>query len=219
VGGVVCGLAGLLLLALAVSLDGLGAGVGYGLRRIRLDWRALVIIGLVAGVTALAATGAGHLGGHLLGRVLGVAFGRELGAALLLALGLVSLGNAWREEGSEASAHRPLWSLHLRTLGLVVEVARQPGRADLDHSGSISPPEAVILGLALTLDSGSAGFSAGLAGFSPWGVAAAVAPVNVALLWFGTWLGRRLTGERRRTWLTVSPGVILIGLAIWRLWP
>lgn len=212
------GLVGLFGLALAVSLDGLGAGMGYGLRRTRLDWRDLGVIGLVAGLTAFASTGAGQLAGHLLGRGLGLVFSRELGAALLFALGLVSIGNAWRETDEEPP-HRLLWSVHLRTLGLVVEVARRPDRADLDRSGSISPAEAVILGLALALDSGAVGFGAGLAGFSAWEVAAAVAPINVALLWFGTWLGRRLAGERGRSWLSVSPGLILMALAVWRLRP
>ncbi|MDI6870937.1 MAG: manganese efflux pump [Bacillota bacterium] len=227
------GLAGLFFLALAVSLDGLSAGVSYGLRHIRLDWRSLTMIGLVAGVTALASTGGGHLLGRLLGRQLGAAFGRQLGAALLLALGLASLGNVWQEKENESpgppvgeagplesgNGRRTLWSLQLRTWGLVVEVARQPGRADLDRSGSISLPEALILGLALSLDSGAVGFGAGMAGFPPWGVAAAVAPTNVALLWCGTWIGRRLIQVRRRVWLALSPGLILLALGVWRLKP
>lgn len=225
------GLGGLVLLALAVSLDGFGAGVGYGLRRIRLDWRSLLVIGLVAGATAWLATGAGHLLGHLAGQRWGAAFAQQLGAALLLGLGLLSLNNAGREQGAgeeeqaggvPAANHplgrvRPLWSFQLRAWGLVVEVARQPGRADLDRSGSISLPEALLLGLALALDSGGVGFGAGLAGFSPLGVALTAAPINVALLWLGTLLGRQASGERRRGWLVWGPGVILLALAVARM--
>ncbi|HHW15048.1 MAG TPA: hypothetical protein GXX28_08970 [Firmicutes bacterium] len=225
------GLGGLILLALAVSLDGFGAGVSYGLRRIRLDWRSLAVVGLVAGATAWLATGTGHLFAHLAGRQWGGAFVQQLGAALLLGLGLVSLNNAGREQsGSQvgqaadvpAANHPPggrrrLWCLHLRTWGLVVEVARQPGRADLDRSGSISLPEALLLGLALALDSGGVGLGAGMAGFPPVGVALTVAPINVALLWLGTWLGRRTSGEGRRGWLAWGPGVILLALAVARM--
>lgn len=225
-GEVARGLTGLFLLALAVSVDGLGAGLGYGLRRVRLDWRSLGVIGLVAGATALFTTGAGHL----LGRQVGGTLARDLGAALLLALGLVSLGNARRDRGGAdagaetwsadtAAGGRPgaVWSLQLRTWGLVVEVARQPGRADLDRSGSISLAEALLLGVALSLDSGAVGFGAGLAGFSPWRVAAAVAPTNVVLLKAGTWVGRRLTREGGRWWLSFCPGLFLVALAVWRL--
>jgi putative sporulation protein YtaF len=221
------GLAGLLLLAVAVSVDGFGAGLGYGLRRTRLDGRNMALIGLVAGATVLVTTAAGHLLCHQVG-----ALARQLGAALLLALALVSLGNGLRERGAGEESGGPgeagdapsggrntLWSLQLRTWGLVVEVARQPGRADLDRSGSISLPEALILGLALSLDSGAVGFGAGLAGFSPWAVAAAVGPVNVALLWLGTWAGRRLARERARGWLALSPGFILLILGLMRLLP
>lgn len=225
------GLTSLFLLALAVSLDGFGAGLSYGLKRVRLGWRILAVIGLVGGAMAFLSTGAGHLLGRLLGHQWGVTFGQELGAALLLALGLVSLGNAGRGGEEEPDAAEPagldsptggratVWSLRLKTWGLVVELARQPGRADLDHSGTISVPEALLLGLALSLDGGSVGLGAGLSGLSPWQVAVAVAPANVALLGLGTALGRRVTAQRRPAALGLLPGIILLLLAVMRLKP
>ncbi|MGE5508182.1 MAG: manganese efflux pump [Chitinophagales bacterium] len=202
-------LAGLLLLALAVSFDGLGAGFGFGLKKVRIDWRCLLVIGLVAGATVLVACGAGHL----IGRRLGEALAGRLGGALLVGLGFVNLASG----EPEPAESRPVLSLELRTWGLVVEVARHPGEADLDRSGTISVPEALVLGLALALDGGAVGLGAGMSGFAPLAAALWVAPVNVGLLWLGELIGRRLTEERRQRWLRLCPGLILLALGVGRL--
>jgi putative sporulation protein YtaF len=199
----------LLLLALAVSFDGLGAGFGFGLRKVRIDGRCLAVIGLVAGATVFVSCGAGQLVGGQLGEALAA----RLGGALLVGLGFASLATS----GQEAAHEPPVWSVELRTWGLVVEVARHPGRADLDRSGTLSVAEALVLGLALALDNGAVGLGAGMSGFPPLAAAFWVAPVNVGLLWLGAWIGRRLPEERRHRWLRLSPGLILLLLGLGRL--
>jgi len=51
----------MILLALAVSLDGLGVGLSYGLRRIRLPWTSLVLVSLVSVTASFLSMVTGHL--------------------------------------------------------------------------------------------------------------------------------------------------------------
>ncbi|MCF2943120.1 MntP/YtaF family protein [Paenibacillus tarimensis] len=83
----------LLLLALAVSLDGFGVGITYGLRQIRIPVFSVVIIvicsGLVIWVSMLA-------GGWLTG-LLSPAFANYIGAGILIAIGSWALFQFWRQ--------------------------------------------------------------------------------------------------------------------------
>jgi len=203
-----------LLLALAVSLDGLGIGFSYGLRRIRLPWASLALVALVSTAVSFASLALGRLSTLVFPPV----FARRLGALLLLGLGLEMLLEAYlRAGGKEREEGRTLFKVRLPRLGLAVAILLEPQRADFDCSGSINPGEAVTLGLALALDALGAGVGAGAAGFS-----LTVTPLLIGLGQFltlgaGLALGRRLPvgGWERRG--AVLPGLILIFLGLWRM--
>ena len=65
-----------------------------------------------------------------------------------------------------------LWLQHvlmieLKRIGIVIQILRTPQMADVDRSGIISASEALLLGIALSLDSFGAGLGAAMIGFSP----------------------------------------------------
>ncbi|WP_081833596.1 manganese efflux pump [Geomicrobium sp. JCM 19055] len=49
---------------------------------------------------------------------------------------------------------------------MVIQILKKPTAADVDNSGTISVKEAVLLGVALSLDAFGAGFGASMLGYS-----------------------------------------------------
>lgn len=180
-----------LLLILATSLDGFAAGVSYGFRGIRFPARERL---LVTGIS-VATLGLAMLAGHLAGRPIPGRWARCLGGWLLAGLGLWSAAKGLLQ-GSPPPAAGRLWTWRVPSLGLVVQILREPARADLDASGGINGPEALWLGLALAMDALGAGFCATLGNGLPICLPVAAGAVNWLLLTAGLAFVRRWGRER-----------------------
>jgi putative sporulation protein YtaF len=120
---------------------------------------------------------------------------RGLGGALFVCLGLWQLWQGYHQYWQSANTPDEkngvtlLARLHLRPLGIVIQILHEPVRADRDRSGSIEAGEAIALGVALGLDTLAAGFGASLAGFGT--VVLLMVPLGLlALTWCGLLLGR-----------------------------
>lgn len=210
-----------LVLALAVSFDALLVGMVYGLRGIRVPGPALCIISLASALLFGVAAAIGQVVAGWIGAEAAV----RLGALVLVAVGLWVLWQTWSSRsqvqppappvGPEPARPCRVWELRLGGLGLVVQILRQPALADVDRSGSISPWEAVALGLALALDSMAAGFGAALTGFSPLLMAAAVGLGGYICLYVGSRGARLLPWRLAGGWALVH-GVVLVVLGLVR---
>ncbi|MEW6308456.1 MAG: sporulation membrane protein YtaF [Bacillota bacterium] len=199
-----------LLLALAVSLDGLAAGVTYGLRQIKVPWRSLGVIALCTTAGVLVAVLAGDwAAGAVLGTV-----AHRLGAILLIVLGSCVVLEAW---ANSAGQRTPKLTIKLRSIALVVQVLREPGAADVDRSGSISPTEALTLGAALALDATAASFGAALAGLVPGYFPVVAGGACALLVLAGTHLGRTAAVSGWVPRLAYLPGGCLVLLGVLRL--
>lgn len=231
----------LVLLALAVSLDGLGAGVMYGLRRIKIPFHSLFIICCCSGIVIF---GSMQLGSVVL-QWISPRYAAWIGAVILIGIGCwaivqmlmqqdqqeQSAGPA-PETGLNASSNDlhagnaihpmqssvvPLYQIELKRLGLVIRILRTPAAADVDRSGTISASEAALLGAALSLDAFGAGLGAALIGFSPLYTSLTIAISSGALIWFGLRVGLLFSGARWVRRLSIVPGCILIAMGIFRL--
>jgi putative sporulation protein YtaF len=139
-------------LAVALSLDSLGVGVAYGLRRIRVSWSFYLIVALCSGgLMALSMTLGRHLSGSL-----HPSLARSAGGLVLIGVGIWQLYQGWQGFRSGLAP----------TVGLVVQILVEPAAADVDSSGHLDPPESLALGLALGLDSLGAGLGLAMTGFS-----------------------------------------------------
>ncbi|MDI3279931.1 MAG: manganese efflux pump [Bacillota bacterium] len=188
-----------LLLAVALSLDGLGAGIAYGLQRIRVPFLALVVVaGTSAALFFLTLTGAG-----VAVEALAPVWSRILGALILVGIGL------WHLLGEVC---------RLGSLAVVVRILADPTAADLDRSGQLSLGEAALLGLALALDAAAAGVGAGLSGLGrPW-LPALVGGVTFLFTAAGLRLGRAWADwGKAAPVLGRLPGCLLIALGLHRL--
>jgi putative sporulation protein YtaF len=229
--------ASLLLLALAVSLDGFGVGMTYGLRQIRIPARSVCIISCCSGIVILLSMTIGY--GLI--RWIPPHAASVIGAAILMAIGIWTLvrfvrGEAYAEQSRETAgkssagagqasgtvtsakpAQWSVWKLEIRQWGIVIQVLRTPVVADVDRSGTITAGEAFLLGSALSLDAFGAGIGAALVGFPPLLTSICIAGACGMFLWLGTRAGNRAAGLKWMKPMAVLPGIILILMGLSKL--
>lgn len=211
--------ASVILIALAVSLDGLGVGLAYGLRRIHIPWASLLLLGGISSALAFSVM----LVGREAAGFLPAGAAERLGGFLLLAVGLFYAYQAWRRERRRAKSEDdqdragPLLAFRLKPLGLMVTVWHDPETADWDRSGRLETGEAVVLGLALALDGVAAGIGAAFSGWSPYGFSVAVGLAQVGLVALGRGLPARVNVFPEHKAMTFLPAVVLLVVATLKL--
>ncbi|MGE5590150.1 MAG: sporulation membrane protein YtaF [Bacillota bacterium] len=200
------------LLAVSLSLDSLSVGLTYGTRGLRVGAPARLILGLASMSLSALALGLGQAAAGLVPPGLS----RWAGALVLMALGAALAWRGLRSPTANGDPCPTAWEIRLRSLGLVIQILREPVSADVDRSGEVTPSESLALGLALAADSVGAGFGAALSGYRSWLLPPAVGLACTLLFALGHRLGSRspwrLTGRA-----ALLPGIFLMGLGILRL--
>ncbi|REE78879.1 putative sporulation protein YtaF [Paenibacillus taihuensis] len=234
--------ASLLLLAFAVSLDGFGVGVTYGLRRIRIPILSVIIIAFCSGLVVWLSMQIGSI----LTNYMSPTVAKMIGALLLMCIGVWALIQYWQrrkagdnvadDEAADSAASQvsgiavtevqpasgevtasAIVNLELKRLGIVIQILRTPQVADVDRSGIISASEAILLGFALSLDSFGAGLGAAMVGYDPLLTALIISTTSGLFLLAGMRLGFRFAGWRGMRALSVLPGIMLIVMGFLRL--
>ncbi|MEW6524560.1 MAG: sporulation membrane protein YtaF [Bacillota bacterium] len=202
------------LTAVAISIDGFMVGMVYGMRRISLPLSSILVITLTTVGVLFVSLSAGEI----TGRHLTEGLAHTAGALILMAIGVWGILRVQAGVASqEPYRPRTIWAFRLRSLGIVVQVLREPVRADLDCSGSISYGEAVLLGAALALDALGAGFGAGLAGLEVSTLLLAAGTCSLALVYAGVIVGSREAVQSRAARFGFIPGVVLVLVGLLRL--
>lgn len=205
------------ILALAISLDGFVAGITYGLKGIKINTLAILIISIASGIMLLFSM----VCGAWLTVLFPALWAERLGGLLLVLIGCWLLYHSLEErlvnESEESSWPREIFSFEISSLGLIINILQEPVKADLDYSGTISKQEAVILGAALALDAFGAGLGAAMAGYSILATVILVTSAKFILLKAGVYLGTNTTADYSNTNLKLTPGFILIILGMLKL--
>lgn len=207
------------LFALALNMDAFGTGVSYGVRRIKLPLSSIIIISAMS----MAAITLSMTAGNLISRVVSPAFAHRLGGIILLLIGLWVLFQSLSEKHGQMSPGedeepQKLMQIRIKMFGLVIQVLREPHRADLDKSGVISSREALLLGTALAIDALGAGFAVSMLGFSIITTALVVGLGHVTLTYLGLYAGRGVGASTLGRQLAALPGCILIALGLFKIY-
>ena len=205
-----------LLLGLAVSIDGFVAGIAYGLKNIDMPFTSLSIVGFVAAIcTAVAMVMA-----YLVGQFINTDIAIFIGALLLIMLGLWSLFQQYLtkdiasyEMDGQVTARKLTFSLGR----LVISIMAKPETADVDKLGIISPLEAVFLGLAVGADAMVGTFAAALMGPMPLYTPAVIGIIHMLCIAGGFYSAHKLISEKVKKQFPYLPGALLILLGILRL--
>lgn len=212
-----------ILMAVALSLDGFGVGLAYGLRRIRIPISSLIVIALCT----VFAMGISMLFGNWLSLWFQFIMpARSLGAIVLVGLGIFQLAKTiWNQKQEilpqavpamtsvmQSPVLEPVFKFQLSLFGLVIQVLRTPDLADVDGSGGISVRESLLLGSALAIDAFACGIGAAMAGMT-LSVIGVVAITQIIMLR----LGQQTTGKIPDNWtvkVKYLPGTVLILIGI-----
>lgn len=228
--------------AIALSMDGLGAGIVYGMRKIKVPITSLLVIGFASST----AIGLSMTFGNLVARYVSIKIAEIAGAFILIIMGLriiIQVSGMNRKKMGEQSEEKSLGEvsegfcgesqetdeeeenqdltqviyLKIKFLGLVIQILREPSIADIDKSGHISMQEALLLSLALAMDAMVAGFGAAMAGFKPFITPFIVGPVSALCVSMGVYLGRNFAPKWLGEKAAALPGWMLILLGVARV--
>lgn len=205
------------LIALAVSLDSFSTGLTYGIRKIRIPIRSIVIIALCSGLTLLIAM----MFGQLIEWFLSPTIVETIGGIILLSLGAWAIFQVMKppsrqkEKLIDPEKNMIVWEL--KSFGLVIQVFRKPLKADMDGSGTITGIEAVLLGLALSLDAFGAGIGAAMLNFSPFILSFLVMIMSASFLNAGMLMGKKASRFSGVRLLSYIPGIVLILIGVSKL--
>ena len=204
----------LFFLAFAVSMDSFSVGFTYGLRKMRIPFHGCFILAICSGTILYFSI----LIGSSLSGLLSEKASQTIGGMILIFLGVWALGQFFLGHKNlsqkEAQTEKILLKFEVKTIGLVI---KKPITADLDHSGTITGIEAVLLGIALSVDAFGAGIGASMLGFSPLLLACMVGTMSAIFAYFGIHLGSKLASEKWMKKFSFLPGILLICFGIWRL--
>ena len=160
-------MAHLIFLSLLVSLDGFFSGFTFRLKKIRICLPQLLFISLcpLVIVTAVMLSSQRMTAGIPAGAAKG------LGFVLFFCLAYLSFADALKKRKSSPPT--------------LITMINNPASSDLDHNQRLSSREALLLGLALSLDNAVLGFSFALDGAPVISTALCFAIVNFLLVMAG----------------------------------
>lgn len=196
------------------------------MRKIKIPLASKLVISLFSIVYSALSLWAGSM----LARFIPLYLGKIFGVVILFVMGIWIIIQSYFKPKSKPNGctsskkikprdESALFQVAIKSLGVTIQVVRNPVEVDLDHSGSIDTTEALFLGLALSLDAIGASIGSALAGFSVASIPFCIGLFQISFLYAGTFLGRKLTATRliNEKILTFTPGILLIFLAILRL--
>ncbi len=211
-----------IILAVSLSLDAFGAGIAYGLRKIRIPLVSKLVICLFS----VFYSGAALAIGSSLSSVLPPYVSKLVGVLILLSMGIWVIFQALlrNEDGGgleecKINTDETLFQIAIKSLGITIKVIKNPMEGDIDRSGTIDVAESFLLGLALSIDAIGVGIGSALTGFNSVIMPFAVGFFQLFFLYAGTSLGVKFAVSDRinKKLLSLLPGILLIFLAIVRI--
>lgn len=205
-----------IMLGIAVSIDGFIAGTAYGLKNIRIPWQSLLIVFAVTGVCSAFAM----FCAYVLAQLMNTDLTLFVGACLLILLGLWSVFQQYLTKdvpAYEAEGAVTAKKLTISIGRLVISIMAKPETADVDRLGIISPLEAVFLALAVGLDGMIGTFAAALMAPLPLYTPVVVGFIHLICVYGGCVTAARLISDHMKKQLPYFPGVLLIVMGLLRL--
>ena len=201
----------IILLALSVSIDSLGIGITYGLRKTSISTSAKFILFIISFAFVCISVTLGYF----LISILPNNIIKTVSVILLCLMGFLIIYEAMNTtEKKEYKSHQ----IFLKPLGITIQIIKNPISSDLNNSKIIEKNEAVYLAFALSLDSICVGITS-----SSFGMYSLLFPILVPLFQFlflnvGIALGKKiiLYNTSIKKWNILS-GILLIIIGVLRI--
>lgn len=200
----------LVLIAVAVSIDGFWGGFAFGLKRTKIPLISLVIISSWSVVCTMITM----LIGYFLTDYIPFFWANVIGALMLFLIGFMALREGIKKRREYAGNNAGSEQIGLKD---IFRVLNNPLLADVDNQNDIKPSEATLLGLAVAMDASIAAFTVALAGFNPFTTPFLFGLTHFILIGLGNMVATRKVFETVGIKLSLVPGFILIALGVARL--
>lgn len=211
----------LLLLSLSVSIDSFGIGITYGLKNTKITNIAKFILCLISILITTLSLSLGECLSHFLPNSLA----SLLGSFLLIGMGLFILFTCFSSPSSKSAIPPPTNlepSIHefvIQSLGMTIQIIKNPISSDMDGSKRIDAKEAIYLGFALSMDSLCIGIGTSMLGFSSFLFPIFVTLFQFCFLSLGQLLGKKIVQSipvSDTLWNSIS-GILLIVIGVLKL--
>ncbi|MBW8348348.1 sporulation membrane protein YtaF [Bacillus sp. IITD106] len=198
----------LIILAFAVSssIDNLGVGISYGIRKIHIRTGPNFMIAVICFLFSMAGISFGLWLSKILPGMLPVIFGSFL--LFVIGIRIILLATPRKKETVHVVNKTDEHSNRIKG------ILKNPELADLDKSGYIGWGEAVLLGVALSANALTNGLGAGLLGLSPLAISLTAAIGSFISVWAGVNLGAKLSKVRIGSFTLGQFGTVLSGAII-----
>ncbi|MBS4197513.1 sporulation membrane protein YtaF [Lederbergia citri] len=198
----------LIILAFAVSssIDNLGVGISYGIRKIHIRTGPNFMIAVICFLFSMAGISFGLWLSKILPGMLPVIFGSFL--LFVIGIRIILLATPRKKETVNVVNKTDEHSNRIK------EILKNPELADLDKSGYIGWGEAVLLGVALSANALTNGLGAGLLGLSPLAISLTAAIGSFISVWAGVNLGAKVAKVRIGSFTLGQFGTVLSGAII-----
>ena len=214
-----------LILTISSSIDSLGIGITYGIRKTTISFIAKMILFAIAFIVSVISI---WIGGTLKDIFSPYIIG-YIGSFILILLGIfiflqsiknknISDKNINKSLRKELNEQQKIYSFFIKCLGITVQILKNPISSDFDKSNTIDAKEAVFLGLALSLDSFGVGMSFGMIENFTFYFPLFISLFQLFFLNFGNLLGKKLSNFSRipeNFWSIIS-GILLIIIGLIR---
>lgn len=202
------------LFAFSLSLDALGAGLAYGIKKVSLSISSKLIISLISVFFSYSAV----IAAHFLCSVLPKETGNIISIIVLFLLGFYMLISAAADTIKRKTNKVKEYRFILDFVGMTITIVKHPLLGDMDNSKSIDLKEAIYIGIALSLDTIGAGIGYNVSTPS-YLYPVAVGLFQFLLISFGEALGRKIKDSSilSETLISFIPGLIMLFLAVWHI--
>lgn len=179
-----------LLLAISTSIDSLGIGITYGIKNTKILKLGKIILFTISLITTYISIFFGNIIQYILPKT----FTNFLGCIILICMGIYICFQASKKENDSQN------------------IFNNPISSDLNNSKIIEPQEALILAIALSLDSFCIGICGSLTDINLTLFPFLVSILQLAFISLGSYLGihiRNFCKFPQNTWSIIS-GLLLI---------
>ena len=206
----------IILIAISLSIDALGVGFVYGIRRIFLPCTPKIIISSISALITLFAL----MIGSQLSRILPTSIAKIIGVIILLAMGVYLIAQSRKKNIKPDKIIKPKKTLPYKIIirFLRLTIIYEPQSADINNSKKIEFTEAICIGITLSLDSLINGIGFSILGFNNLFLPLITAFCQYLFLTIGSFCGKKIVIKKPDTskFITVS-GIILVFIALTRL--
>lgn len=203
-----------ILLALSSSIDSLGVGITYGVKKTKISIVGIMILFLLS----IIITNISILLGNLLNQLLNPKASIYVGSLLLIGMGIFIIYEALFPK-KHKKKKRKEYNLFIKYLGITINIIKDPINSDMDKSNKIDFKEAMFLGFALSLDAVCIGFGGSIIGINSLIFPLLISIFQILFLCIGSKIGRiinNFSNVPQNLWNIIS-GLLLIFIGILKI--